>query len=205
MDRRDSPCSFFSACLIPVPDRLAARLGYNAVLLEGLHHSAMSIAGVAVMGASFVVSVMLLRKLKKTPASEGLIPMTSIAIASILTSLSSVVLPSVLSAKSDKPVAEEIMAISPEGALYMYVDEPMLRYYTANFYLNDRFKLLETNNDSEGLLLTGEFDLPALHEKYDGRYEFEAVKSWEKRSCDTRQPMVLLKFKTKAKTGEESK
>ena len=76
----------------------------------------------------------------------------------IYISLDSVYQPEVMNAKSDKPIAEDIRAQVPEGNLYSYISIDMMRYFTVNFYLDNRVLQFENEQPREGYLLIGPND-----------------------------------------------
>ena len=102
--------------------------------------------------------------------------------------------PAVLNTKSDYPVAQLIKEIVPEGDIYSFVDDKYLRFYTINFYTGDRVKLFEKELPESGVVIVGEKDMKLLLEKYEGKYEFASIFRSDRRSCDRRQPIVLLQF-----------
>jgi len=66
--------------------------------------------------------------------------------------LSSAILPAVLNVKSDRAVVADIERIVPAGQpVYMWLSDPMLRYYTINFYTGDRCRLYELPEGSATL------------------------------------------------------
>lgn len=188
------PSLYILIKLVNLPESLIYRLGHNAALITGIAESASPFWIYPVLAIPFIGGIVVFRN-RIEP--RRIFMATSLTVSAILLSLSAVILPPMLSAKSDKYIAEEIQRIQPQGNVYMFIDDPMLRFYTVNFYLGDRILLLGSDSTREGILLTGEFDLPALHEKYDEDYRFEALKSWGLRSCDTRRPVVMLRFSRK--------
>ena len=123
----------------------------------------------------------------------------------IYLSLGAAYLPAVLNTKSDQPIARVIETKAPkESPVYMYVDDPMLRYYTVNFYLGDRLRLFEIPEGSatlrekqelpaDGYVLVGEQEVATLAERYPG-YSFEEVYRGDRKSCDTRRVPTLQRF-----------
>ena len=78
--------------------------------------------------------------------------------------------------------------------IYSFVDDKYLRFYTINFYTGDRVKLFEKELPESGVVIVGEKDMKLLLEKYEGKYEFASIFRSDRRSCDRRQPIVLLQF-----------
>lgn len=108
--------------------------------------------------------------------------------------MSASILPAILTAKSDRDIAEEIAAAVPDGTIYSYISFPMLRYYTINFYLNDRVRLYEKELPEQGLILISPEDLPEWERYYGGIYSLSRALGPFHRSCDRRKPVDLLWF-----------
>ncbi len=117
-------------------------------------------------------------------------------IFTIYVSLDSVYQPEVMNAKSDKPIAEDIRARVPEGPLYSYISTEMMRFFTVNFYLDNRVLQFESENPSEGYLLIGPHDYESFAKRHTN-YEFEEVYRSVKKSCDTKAPVVMYRFRMK--------
>ena len=117
-------------------------------------------------------------------------------IFTIYVSLDSVYQPEVMNAKSDKPIAEDIRARVPEGPLYSYISTEMMRFFTVNFYLDNRVLQFESENPREGYLLIGPHDYESFAKRHTN-YEFEEVYRSVKKSCDTKAPVVMYRFRMK--------
>lgn len=102
--------------------------------------------------------------------------------------------PTVLNTKSDKRMAAEIAAIVPEGPIYSYVKQPMLRFYVVNFYTDNRVLLFEKEQPTEGYLLVGRKDAALFLPTQEDRYRFEPVYTSTKRGCDVRDIIQLYRF-----------
>ncbi|MDE7471539.1 MAG: glycosyltransferase family 39 protein [Paramuribaculum sp.] len=107
------------------------------------------------------------------------------------------ILPGILNGKSDKPVAEAAAMVTlPDEYVFQFVDEDMLRYYTANFYLADRIRLFGAGAMPEqGVLMVSEKDFPVWKEKYGGEYS-TGSELWhsDRKSCDTKSKVMLIPF-----------
>lgn len=115
-------------------------------------------------------------------------------VAAILLALSASLLPPMLTSKSDRQVAAEVARIVPEGPVYQFISAPMLRFYTANFYLGDRIWLFETHMPERGWLIICENDIDLWREKYGADYRANTVAIWDKPGCDTSSSPMLLRF-----------
>ncbi len=114
-------------------------------------------------------------------------------IFTIYISLDSVYQPEVMNAKSDKPIAEAIRDKVPDGPLYSYISTEMMRYFTVNFYLDNRVLQFEVENPREGYLLIGPHEYESFAKRHTN-YEFEEVYRSVKKSCDTKAPIVMYRF-----------
>ncbi|MCM1336703.1 MAG: glycosyltransferase family 39 protein [Candidatus Amulumruptor caecigallinarius] len=103
--------------------------------------------------------------------------------------------PAVVTAKSDKPIAAQIAAIKPQGTVYAFVGDPLMRLFTIDFYLGDRVVpfSMETS-PARGYLLAGEDDGAWFAEHYKGRVDLRQVRTWTKPSNDHRQPLTLWEY-----------
>lgn len=110
-------------------------------------------------------------------------------------SFSAVYQPGVLNPKSDLPVARDIARmVPPSDGIYTLVNDPMLRYYTINFYLGDRLRRFDAELPSAGYLVVGSNDADMLMSPYFGDYQFELLHNFSHKGCDVRQPINLYRF-----------
>ncbi len=103
----------------------------------------------------------------------------------------SVVQPMVLNSQSDKPLVPVIEAAAPEGVIYSTPECESLRYYSINFYLGDRMRLLPDLESAESLpagavvlLAPANSDTTGMGAKFD-------MQQLTERSGDSRRPIVL--------------
>lgn len=114
-----------------------------------------------------------------------------------LLALNAVFLPPVLSAKSDLPLARAISAAVPAGVVYQYIDDPMLRYYTVNFYIGDRIRPFDVDNaPDQGVILADDYAIGRWSEQYGDRYcVVGKVLTASQKSCDSRSVPTLWQFR----------
>lgn len=105
--------------------------------------------------------------------------------------------PTVLNVKSSKSFAEKINSHIPQGEIYSYLSDRMIRFYQINFYLGDRVKLFEEKLPEEGYLLVSERDLEEFQTKYQDAYLLEEVFRSERRDADVRSIAILYRFNKK--------
>lgn len=183
------------------PAGLASALrlhGSASAFLVGLHGSggvAAALLAIVTLSAG-VATIVFLRSSRsgvKATASTLLTTLT------IYWTLSGVVLPGVLNVKSDKSFATQIAATVPEGEIYAFDNNDMLRYYSIAFYTGDRVRIIDSLNDlpsaaASGWLLVGEKEFESVEERYSDDYILTPVMSKEARSCDLRDTPMLVRF-----------
>lgn len=116
------------------------------------------------------------------------------------------VLPPLLNAKSDKPLAETLNNLCKQTKVYSYIDDPtgMMHYFTLNFYTDNQILPLphvtesarfhtDAAMPSDGLLLMGSKDRTAFLSQHP-RYECSLVEDLHHRSCDTHQSLGIYRF-----------
>lgn len=108
------------------------------------------------------------------------------------------VLPATMNVKSDKALAQAVEAIVPDGDVYSFRPDPMMRYYVTNFYMNNRLRLFDVALPQSGWLLVSVPDFEALKHNAGKNYEFTDPGLLKADSHETRQPMLLLKFNRKS-------
>ena len=119
-------------------------------------------------------------------------------IFSLYMALDGMFVPIILNVKSDKPVAQYIAEVVPEGKLYScYTNQvtgnPM-RQFSINFYLGDRVVPFEGERPTEGYLVAGEEDAAIFKEKHNG-YRLELVYDSGHRRCDDHKIVCLYYFR----------
>lgn len=167
----------------------------NAMMITGLEQHA-SLAKWLLVELSAIAGIVVLWRLRRQSAISSALMAMGVTV-SIYWAFAGVYQPAILNAKSDKPVAEVINRLQPEGDVYAHVSTDMLRFFTANYYTGDRIKPFESAEPSSGYLLIGVEDARTFLPEHADDYDFYMVRHVRKRSCDTRQPMLLLKFREK--------
>ncbi|MBR6639685.1 MAG: glycosyltransferase family 39 protein [Muribaculaceae bacterium] len=167
------------------------RAAENVAFLHGLENIELSFVNIA-MFLSLILVIVLSIKNQRGCLSTGI--MAIFTILAIYWNFSAYLQPAVLNTKSDYPVAQLVKDIVPEGEIYSFVDDKYLRFYTINFYTGDRVKLFDKELPESGVVIVGEKDMELLLEKYESKYEFASIFRSDRRSCDRRQPILLLQF-----------
>ena len=111
--------------------------------------------------------------------------------------LDALLLPPLMSSRSDKPLAAEVENYAKQKSLYSFVDDKdkMLHFFTLNFYCHNRIQILNPEVHS-GLLLIGDRDV-ATFSRLNPNIQLEPIRDFHHRSCDTRQNILLYEFQTK--------
>ena len=111
--------------------------------------------------------------------------------------LDALLLPPLMSSRSDKPLAAEVENYTKQKSLYSFVDDEdkMLHFFTLNFYCHNRIQIFNPEVHS-GLLLIGDRDV-ATFSRLNPNIQLEPIRDFHHRSCDTRQNILLYEFQTK--------
>lgn len=171
----------------------AAMSPRTAAQFIAIKSAALSANGVWVLPLCLVIGLWGWSEIRRKAARR----LTSVTLAGIITmlvSLSAAILPPVLSVKSDLPLARSVMEAAPAGPVYEYHTDPLIRYYTVNFYLADRMRLFRREMPEHGWLLIDGPDIDAWRSLYGDTYTLTDVSQWRQRSCDTRRIPHLMRF-----------
>lgn len=114
----------------------------------------------------------------------------------LFVSLDGVYQPTILAVKSDKRLVEDINRHVPEGVVYSYTDR-MIRFYCANYYLNDRMRNFTLENPQSGHVILSEAVREEFLKTYGETYRLEEVFHTDYRSCDLRAKVVMYRFSLK--------
>lgn len=111
--------------------------------------------------------------------------------------LDALLLPPLMSSRSDKPLAAEVENSAKQKPLYSFVNDKdkMLHFFTLNFYCHNRIQIFNPEVHS-GLLLIGDRDV-AIFSQLNPNLQLEPIRDFHHRSCDTRQNILLYEFQTK--------
>lgn len=113
--------------------------------------------------------------------------------------LDAVYQPLVLNTKSDKPVAEQIARLVPQGRLYSFRTDVNpanpLHPFTINFYLGDRIVPYEAFHPTEGFVIIGNDEVREFSRRYPKSHIKERI-NFKHRSCDDHKYLHLYQFST---------
>ena len=112
--------------------------------------------------------------------------------------LQAMVLPAVMNVKSDKLTAEEISRIAgEENTVYSYMPDRLSRFYTVNYYMDDRLRLFDRENPQTGYVIVNEGDMDSFTKYTGGKFRLEEVSVFAKKGDKPRKRIHLLKFEKK--------
>ena len=118
-------------------------------------------------------------------------------IVAIFLGLDGIFQPAVLNVKSDKPIAERIASIVPEGKLYSYRTDitpgNRMHPFTINFYLGDRVVPFDVFEPQKGFLIVGNAEIEDFKVAYPA-YQVEEVFDSGHRSCDDHKIIHFYRF-----------
>ena len=138
------------------------------------------------MGRARIIAT---RKTRIAAASTGLFTLL------IYIMLQGAVLPAAMNFKSDIAEARLLRQRIPAGAvLYGYQSEPMSRFFTINFYLDDDTRVFDMDNPDSGYLIIPERDAPNFLRDNSDRWQFTPVFTITKRGGESHCPTMLFRF-----------
>jgi 4-amino-4-deoxy-L-arabinose transferase-like glycosyltransferase len=107
--------------------------------------------------------------------------------------------PAILNVKSNKPIAERVQALAPEGNIYSYItlmaEGNRLHPFTLNFYLGNRVVPFIDFAPTEGYLFLGDKEYDGFMEKYGKTFIIEQLPDSRFKSNDNRDWMNIYHFK----------
>lgn len=159
--------------------------------LSGLSLSRILVTLSVLFGITYIISI-----IRKRTNPQDMFKHALISTLLLYWSFSAVYQPAVLNTKSDIVVAQKIEKIVPEGKIYSFIDDRLdfMRYYTINFYLNDRVKMFIHEHPDEGYIIVSEPHFHKLVELYGNSYSFSRTQDFNHRSCDVKQQVLLFQF-----------
>lgn len=169
----------------------------NIAFMRALAEVPLGVVPTVLVGLMVFTAVACFSMIRRTDFRMGHYAALAV-VFTIFLSLDGLFIPTVLNVKSDKPVAEHIAKIVPEGRIYSYhlyqVDGNPLRQFTVNFYLGDRVVPFDAYMPSDGYLVAGPEEAEAFV-KENSDYRLEDVFDSGHRSCDDRKILHLYWFR----------
>ena len=180
-----------------IPESLfggSAHSGSDQDLFASLHDTPLTPLGILGFIAALTALGFFIRTRRQ---ATRLIPGILAMVFSLFFVLDALYLPMILNAKSDKPVAEQIARIAPEGKVYSYRSDVCegnrMHPFTINFYLNNRVIPFDVFLPEAGYVIVGNDDIEVFRQTYPD-YEVEQVVDFNHKSCDDRHMTKLYRF-----------
>lgn len=183
---------------IPVPEFLLGgrHPEETRAYIEALQNEPLGVISILLLLFPVFTGIYFVRKTVKMGKVQ-LLPIFTVII-SIFMSLDGFLQPTVLNVKSDKPMAEKIASIVPEGNIYSYrsdfVPGNRMHPFSVNFYVGDRVIPFDEFMPSSGYLMMGEHEFEPFMNKYGSDYKLEEIYNSERRSCDDHSVIKLYRF-----------
>lgn len=168
--------------------------GSNRDLFIALRDTPWTTLGLLAYATTFVALGYFLKHRKQT---ARLISGIVFMVFSLFFVLDAFYLPMILNGKSDKPMAEEIARLAPQGKVYSYRAEVChanrMHPFTINFYLQNRVVPFDEFRPESGLLIVGGNDIAVFRQRYP-EYQVTEVIDFHHKSCDDRRLTHLYRF-----------
>ena len=190
---------FFSLRMGWIPDSIfsGSHAAQNIAFMHALENVPLGIVSWLLLVLVVGAVVIFLSGLQKDKPGISLPYAVIAVIGTIFLSLDGIFQPAVLSLKSDKPVAERIASIVPEGELYSYRTDitpgNRMHPFTVNFYLGDRIVPFDVFMPQKGFLIVGNSEIEDFKKDYPA-YQVEEVFDSGHRSCDDHKIIHFYRF-----------
>lgn len=192
------PLAMLAVKYAPMGSLLSGLKGQTMAMALGLHNWDWGVLTWALLGVCVWAGCMAWREVwHGNPWSMA--GLSVACVFAIYWNLSASVLPPVLNTKSDISMAHEVQRLQPAGQVFSYIPDPLMRYYTANFYLHDRIVPYRGQRvDDNALLMVSQEDYPEFLRLYgDKLWGIVARRQKGRRSCDTRRPTLLVRLRNR--------
>lgn len=169
----------------------------NIAFVHALQTTPFSVGQWLLIALPFIAAVCAFRLIRQQASARSLLFALIGLMLSIFMSLDGVYQPAVLNVKSDKRLAACFAEFVPEGPVYSYTDR-LIRFYCANYYLNDRMRNFTLENpEGSGYVVLSVKDNERFLQDYGAVYQLEEVHRTPYRSCDLRAEVLIYKFQKK--------
>lgn len=173
----------------------------NVAYLEAVESIPLHVGNLLLVALPLLPAVawMVCRRLARIPSFIAYLSIAATAL--VFMALEGVYQPAVLNVKSNKPVAERIASIVPQGTVYSYITmtpmENRMHPFSINFYLGDRVVPFVDNMPAEGYLILGEREREGFMDNYAASYVVEEVFDSGHKSCDDKDIIRFYHFERK--------
>lgn len=166
----------------------------NIALLHALEEVPLNFINWILILLPLPAVVFVVREMRWKPMRSGIIYALCGLCFAVFVVLDGVYQPAILGAKSDKPLAQYVKQLVPEGKIYSYGPY----FYGINYYNNNRMAFFNKELPEQGYLLVGQRKCKELEQNYGSDYVFEEVYKSPRRSCDIRDIVYVFRFTKKA-------
>ena len=177
------------------------RAAENLAYLNALETLPLSLGNLLIILTPFIIAILFFKwsnlihpDIQKQQAIYG--PIMAFA---LFFALDGVYQPAVLNVKSNKPIAERVQTLVPEGNIYSYItimaEGNRLHPFTLNYYLNNRVVPFIDFSPTEGYLFLGDREYEGFIEKYGETFVIEQLPDSRFKSNDNRDWMNIYHFK----------
>lgn len=166
----------------------------NAPVLAALRREGGAVMAPLFTSLMFVGACMLGSQIVRRKARTA-VTWTAVYTLVIYICVQAAVLPAAMNYKSDLVEARILERRVPASeTLYGYRAEPMSRFFTINFYLDDRMRLFDVDEPASGYLLLTEREEQAFVDSHSDRWRFDKVLTINKRGGESKCPTALYRF-----------
>ena len=190
---------FFALRMGWVPDTIFSgrHAVQNVAFLHALEELPLGLVSWVLLAAMIAAIGWFFSSLKKDVSASGLPYSVIGVIFTVFLGLDGLFQPAVLNVKSDKPVAERIEGIVPEGKIYSYRTDitpgNRMHPFTINFYLGDRVMPFDVFEPEKGFLIVGNSEIEDFERTYPD-YQVEEIFDSGHRSCDDHKILHFYRF-----------
>ena len=177
------------------------RAAENLAYLNALETLPLSLGNLIVILTPLAIAILYLRRPNwiHSNIQKRLTLCGPIMAFALFFALDGVYQPAVLNVKSNKPIAERVQALAPEGNVYSYItlmaEGNRLHPFTLNFYLDNRVVPFIDFAPTEGYLFLGDKEYEGFMEKYGKTFIIEQLPESRFKSNDNRDWMNIYHFK----------
>lgn len=173
----------------------------NLAFLNALETLPLSIGNLLIVLVPLVVALLYIKWPKQLPENnqkrQALYgPIMAFA---LFFALDGVYQPAILNVKSNKPIAECVQALAPEGNIYSYItiiaEGNRMHPFTLNYYLGNRVVPFVDFAPTEGYMFLGDKEYEGFKENYGKTFAIELIPDTRFKSNDNRDWMDVYHFK----------
>lgn len=167
--------------------------GSTAMIVNGIRLSRLGITACVCIALAIVMSVRSLVAARKF-APEHVWLVTLVAALTIYWSYSAIYQPSILNIKSEKPVAQALLAdgYGKDKKISGWMSDRLMRFYVIDFYMNDKVNHVQSPYEKNGALLITRGDLPKYKELFKRRLDYELLKEFRDPSGKSHRDILLI-------------